>query len=66
MTLNTGVVNNVWSFAGGYLDLTGLHKFGARHYDAAMGRWTQQDPIGGLAVTFASGLLASSATTNVE
>ena len=26
---------------------TGLYKFGIRYYDAATGRWTQRDPVGG-------------------
>jgi RHS repeat-associated protein len=47
VTLNTGIADNVWGFAGGYLDTTGLVKFGARYYDPSVGRWTQQDPIGG-------------------
>jgi RHS repeat-associated protein len=40
-------VSNPWQFAGGYLDSTGLYKFGTRYYDPNLGRWTQQDPIGG-------------------
>lgn len=47
VTLNTGVVDNVWGFSGGYTDTTGLSKFGTRYYDPSTGRWTQQDPIGG-------------------
>jgi RHS repeat-associated protein len=47
VTLNTGVVDNVWGFAGGYTDSTGLLKFGARYYDPSLGRWTQQDPFAG-------------------
>ena len=47
MTLDTGAVNNVWGFAGGATDTTGLVKFGTRYYDPSTGRWTQQDPIGG-------------------
>ena len=43
----TNTVSNPWQFAGGYLDSTGLYKFGARYYDAAIGRWTQQDPRSG-------------------
>ncbi len=41
-------LNNPWKFAGGYLDSsTSLYKFGTRYYDPALGRWTQQDPVGG-------------------
>jgi len=40
-------LNNPWKFAGGYLDSsTSLYKFGVRYYDPALGRWTQQDPVG--------------------
>jgi RHS repeat-associated protein len=39
---------NPWKFAAGYLDSsTGLYKFGTRYYDPTLGRWTQQDPVGG-------------------
>jgi RHS repeat-associated protein len=39
---------NPWKFAGGYLDSsTGLYKFGTRYDDPSLGRWTQQDPVGG-------------------
>jgi RHS repeat-associated protein len=35
-------------FTSGYDDVsTGLYKFGIRYYDAATGRWTQRDPVGG-------------------
>jgi RHS repeat-associated protein len=41
-------LNNPWKFAGGYLDSsTTLYKFGTRYYDFSLGRWTQQDPVGG-------------------
>ena len=41
-------LNNPWKFAGGYLDSsTNLYKFGTRYYDPSVGRWTQQDPVGG-------------------
>lgn len=34
-------------FAGGlYDDATGFTRFGARDYDASVGRWTSKDPIG--------------------
>lgn len=36
-----------FGFAGGlYESLTGLTHFGAREYDAGLGRWTSVDPIG--------------------
>ncbi len=36
-----------FGFAGGLYDpLTGLVRFGARDYDATIGRWTAKDPIG--------------------
>lgn len=39
---------SLWQYAGGYRDVnTGLYKFGERYYDPTLGRWTQQDPIGG-------------------
>ncbi len=48
LTSSTGSVANPWRFAGGYFDSsTGLYKFGTRYYDAAIGRWTQQDPLRG-------------------
>ena len=38
-------VANPWQYASGYLDsTTGLYHFGARYYNPALGRWTQQDP----------------------
>ena len=41
-------LNNPWKFAAGYLDSsTSLYKFGTRYYDPTLGRWTQQDPVGG-------------------
>jgi RHS repeat-associated protein len=40
-------VSNPWQFAGGFLDSTGLYKFGSRYYDASLGRWTQADAMAG-------------------
>ena len=49
VTSSTGSVTaNPWQFAGGFYDsTTGLYKFGIRYYDPTLGRWTQQDPLGG-------------------
>ena len=49
VTSSTGsVAANPWQFAGGFYDsTTGLYKFGIRYYDPTLGRWTQQDPLGG-------------------
>jgi RHS repeat-associated protein len=46
-TYSSGTVANPWRFASGYLDSTGLYKFGARYDDPTLGRWTQQDSVGG-------------------
>ena len=44
----TEAVSNPWQFAGGFYDATtGLYKFGTRYYSPTLGRWTQQDPVGG-------------------
>jgi RHS repeat-associated protein len=43
----TEAVTNPWQYAGGYLDATGLYKFGQRYYDPATLRWTQQDSVAG-------------------
>jgi RHS repeat-associated protein len=40
-------VNNPFKYAGGYLDASGYYQFGVRYYDPSLGRWTQQDPVGG-------------------
>ena len=41
-------LTNPWKYAGGYLDSsTSLYKFGVRYYNPTLGRWTQQDPVGG-------------------
>jgi RHS repeat-associated protein len=47
VTTSTGTQSNPWGYAGGLLDSTGLVKFGTRYYDPNIGRWTQQDPMGG-------------------
>jgi RHS repeat-associated protein len=40
-------VANPWQFAGGFKDaFSGYYKFGARYYDPVIGRWTQPDPSG--------------------
>ncbi len=39
---------NPFQYAGGYFESsTGLVKFGTRYYNPKLGRWTQQDPVGG-------------------
>jgi RHS repeat-associated protein len=44
----TGSVTSSFQYASGYYDsATKLVKFGARYYDPALGRWTQQDPVAG-------------------
>jgi RHS repeat-associated protein len=41
-------LTNLFKFAGGqYRSSTGLYKFGERYYNPNLGRWTQQDPVGG-------------------
>ena len=40
-------VTNPFKFAGGYLDASGFEQFGVRYYSPSLGRWTQQDPVGG-------------------
>ena len=44
-----GSVANPWRYGGGYLDSTGLIKFGDRYYDPNLGRWTQRDTNGSTA-----------------
>ena len=47
VTLDTNPGWQPFGFAGGLLDAdTGLTRFGARDYAAAVGRWTAKDPIG--------------------
>ncbi len=47
----TGSASSPWQFQSGYRDsggyTTGYVKFGARYDDPTLGRWTQQDPVGG-------------------
>ncbi len=46
VTLDTNPGFQPFGFAGGLYDQqTGLTRFGARDYDAAVGRWTTKDPI---------------------
>ena len=46
--VSAALQTNAWRYASGYCDVsTGLYKFGIRYYDAATGRWTQRDPVGG-------------------
>ena len=52
----TEAVSNPWQFASGFYDATtGLYKFGTRYYSPTLGRWTQQDPVGGTVGTVGSG-----------
>jgi RHS repeat-associated protein len=50
-TYSSVTISNPWGFAGGFLDSTGMVKFGTRYYDPNTGRWTQQDPIAGSIVS---------------
>jgi len=46
VTLDTNPGFQPFGFAGGIYDAdTGLVRFGARDYDAEVGRWTAKDPI---------------------
>jgi RHS repeat-associated protein len=42
---STGSVSNPMKFAGGHDTGLGVYHFGARYYDPALGRWTQQDSV---------------------
>jgi RHS repeat-associated protein len=44
-TLNS--VSNPFTYASGLTEKGDLVKFGNRYYDTVMGRWTQQDALGG-------------------
>jgi RHS repeat-associated protein len=47
VTMDTNPGFQPFGFAGGLYDgQTGLVRFGARDYDAGVGRWTTKDPIG--------------------
>ena len=43
---STGATVNPFQYTGAYKDATGLYALGARFYDPALGRFTQQDPSG--------------------
>jgi RHS repeat-associated protein len=45
--VNGALPPNPWRWNASYLDSTGLYKLGARYYDPALGRFTQQDPLQG-------------------
>jgi RHS repeat-associated protein len=50
----TGIVPNPWQYNGGYRDTTtGLYHLQARYYDPTLGRFTQPDPSGREANTYA-------------
>ncbi|MDZ8172873.1 RHS repeat-associated core domain-containing protein [Microbacterium xanthum] len=40
------ITNNALRYIGEHHDGAGIYKLGARHYDAAQGRFTQMDPSG--------------------
>ncbi len=44
----TQQVSNPWQYAADYFESSmGLVKFGTRYHNPKLGRWTQQDPVGG-------------------
>ncbi len=48
VTATTGSVTNPFQYTGAHLSpdgSSGLYRMGARYYNPALGRWTQQDPI---------------------
>ncbi|MDD2890131.1 MAG: SpvB/TcaC N-terminal domain-containing protein [bacterium] len=50
MEASKGTDNNKYLFAGKELDKTGLYYFGARYYDADIGRFITPDPVRGTAI----------------
>jgi RHS repeat-associated protein len=44
-TSSSGTAPDYFGFQGGYLTPSGLYHFGARYYNPADGRWTQEDPL---------------------
>ncbi len=47
-TTETAKIPNPWRYAGGFYDTeSGLYMMGARYYDPSLGRFLQQDPLGG-------------------
>lgn len=44
----TASIPNPWQYAGGYYDAeSGIYLLGVRYYDPKLGRFLQQDPLGG-------------------
>jgi RHS repeat-associated protein len=44
-TSSSGTAPDYFGFQGGYLLPSGLYHFGARYYNSADERWTQEDPL---------------------